>query len=225
MLPANDGPSAVALSRTHPGDIHLLLTNSLMPAMPGRRAGRGRSVTERPDIIVIYMSEFAPDAFGAARPPALLQKPFGEVAAARRRAPPPARLSSTPAGWRGRFSRATPVRCAGAASRAQARRQAEASGPRWALAAPSIGAAGLTERRACHQSDCTSRARVATAASTRSENRCAFSPSSGVMGAPNSTAMGERRSRPPWRASEPEPPGGSPASSGFLGRTWRVPCR
>jgi hypothetical protein len=64
----------------------------------------------------------------------------------------------------------------GATSRAQARRQAGASGPRCEVSAPATGSTALTARRACHQSACTSRDRVATAASTRSEKRWAFSP-------------------------------------------------
>jgi CheY-like chemotaxis protein len=48
-----------------------------MPAMPGAELAE-RIRRQRPDITVIYMSEFAPDAFDAARPPALIQKPFGE---------------------------------------------------------------------------------------------------------------------------------------------------
>ena len=84
----------------------------------------------------------------------------------------------------------------GGSSSAQARRQGAASGPRCAVSAPSTGATALTDRRACHQSEWTSRDRVATAASIRSEKRWVFSPSSGVRGAPKRTAIGERRRRP-----------------------------
>jgi DNA-binding NtrC family response regulator len=77
VLPADSGPSALALSRSHSGTIDLLLTVSLMRAMSGVEVAEAVR-REHPGITVIYMSEFAPDAFGAARPPALLQKPFGE---------------------------------------------------------------------------------------------------------------------------------------------------
>jgi two-component system, cell cycle sensor histidine kinase and response regulator CckA len=78
VVSAADGPSALALSRHHDGDIALLLTDFLMPAMPGAELAE-KIRRQRPEITVIYMSEFAPEAFEAARPPALLQKPFGEA--------------------------------------------------------------------------------------------------------------------------------------------------
>ena len=77
VLAADDGPSAVALSGSHHGNIDLLLTVSLMRAMSGVEVAEAVR-HQHPDVTVIYMSEFAPDAFGAARPPALLQKPFSE---------------------------------------------------------------------------------------------------------------------------------------------------
>jgi two-component system, cell cycle response regulator CpdR len=77
VFAADDGPSALALSGSHVGDIDLLLTVSLMRAMSGVEVAEAVR-RQHPDVTVIYMSEFAPDAFGAARPPALLQKPFGE---------------------------------------------------------------------------------------------------------------------------------------------------
>jgi CheY-like chemotaxis protein len=77
VLAADDGPSALALSRSHEGDIDLLVTVSLMRAMSGVEVAE--AVRHRhPAVTVIYMSEFSPDSFGAARPPALLQKPFSE---------------------------------------------------------------------------------------------------------------------------------------------------
>jgi two-component system, cell cycle sensor histidine kinase and response regulator CckA len=78
VLPADSGPSALALSRSHPGTIDLLLTVSLMRAMSGVEVAEAVR-REHPGITVIYMSEFAPDAFDAARPRALLLKPFGEA--------------------------------------------------------------------------------------------------------------------------------------------------
>jgi DNA-binding NtrC family response regulator len=73
-----DGPSALAFSRRHRGVIELLLTDFLMAAMPGVDLAEVIR-QERPHISVIYMSEFAPDAFDGVRPPALIQKPFDEV--------------------------------------------------------------------------------------------------------------------------------------------------
>jgi CheY-like chemotaxis protein len=78
VLSAADGPSALALSRSHAGAIHLLVTDSMMAAMPGVELAEALR-HQRPDITVIFVSEFAPNSFDAARPPALLHKPFGEA--------------------------------------------------------------------------------------------------------------------------------------------------
>ncbi len=75
---AADGPSALAFSRRHVGGIALLVTDFLMPAMPGVDLAEVLR-QERPQITVVYMSEFAPDAFDGVRPPALIQKPFDEA--------------------------------------------------------------------------------------------------------------------------------------------------
>jgi two-component system cell cycle sensor histidine kinase/response regulator CckA len=75
---AADGPSALAFSRRYQGAIELLLTDFLMPAMPGVDLAEVIR-QERPHITVVYMSEFAPDAFDGVRPPALTQKPFDEA--------------------------------------------------------------------------------------------------------------------------------------------------
>jgi DNA-binding NtrC family response regulator len=75
---AADGPSALTFSRRHVGAIALLVTDFLMPAMPGVDLAEVIR-QERPRITVIYMSEFAPDAFDGVRPPALIQKPFDEA--------------------------------------------------------------------------------------------------------------------------------------------------
>jgi DNA-binding NtrC family response regulator len=74
---AADGPSALAFSRRHLGAIELLVTDFLMPAMPGVDLAEVIR-QERPQITVVYMCEFAPDAFDGVRPPALIQKPFDE---------------------------------------------------------------------------------------------------------------------------------------------------
>jgi len=215
-----DGQSALALSRHHRGTIDLLLTDVVMPAMQGTELADAIRL-QRPGIVVVSMTGYSKEALGdpgmrpealgdpGMRPVALVEKPFDEqtlLGLLRRHLP------DSP----GQSGHSFSPRRAGGSSSAQARRQADASGPRCAVSAPSTGATALTDRRACHQSECTSRDRVATAASTRSENRWAFSPSSGVMGAPKRTAMGERRSRPPRRDSVPDPPGAlAPASDTF----------
>ena len=49
-----------------------------MTAMPGVELAEAIR-HQRPGIMVIYLSEFAPEAFDADRPRALLLKPFGEA--------------------------------------------------------------------------------------------------------------------------------------------------
>jgi PAS domain S-box-containing protein len=79
VLVAADGPSAIALSRDHRGDIDILLTDVVMPKMQGTELA-GAICADRPDIAVIYMTGYAKDAFGSsgARPTALIEKPFRE---------------------------------------------------------------------------------------------------------------------------------------------------
>ena len=136
----------------------------------------------------------------------------------------------------GRVTRGSTRRCASVGpllAATEGRRTVERPGPApGRCRGPAVRGLGAIERSdpadgaaACHQSEWTSRDSVATAASTRAENRRAFSPSSGAIGAPNSTAMGERRSLPPSRDSVPEPPGARVPDSGVLGSTWRVPWR
>lgn len=59
VLAAEDGHQALALMRQHPGNIHLLLTDVLMPGGING-ADLSKTVTEeRPDIQVLYMSGYA----------------------------------------------------------------------------------------------------------------------------------------------------------------------
>jgi PAS domain S-box-containing protein len=58
VLPVRDGAEAVALCRSHPDTIHLMLTDIVMPEMSGPEAAqRVRSL--RPDIKVLFMSGYA----------------------------------------------------------------------------------------------------------------------------------------------------------------------
>ena len=68
---------AVALARAHPGRIHVLLTDVIMPEMNGRAlAERIRSL--RPDVTVLFMSGYTDDVLGAVLDPSVqfIQKPF-----------------------------------------------------------------------------------------------------------------------------------------------------
>jgi CheY-like chemotaxis protein len=58
VLTAGDGPSALALARTHSGPIDLLLTDISMPRMTGRELADLIHV-DRPDLPVLFMSGYA----------------------------------------------------------------------------------------------------------------------------------------------------------------------
>jgi CheY-like chemotaxis protein len=79
VVDAGDGEGAIALSEGHSGHIDLLLTNVVMPTMQGTELADAIT-TQRPGIVVVYMSGYALAAFGdhGARPAAFLEKPFEE---------------------------------------------------------------------------------------------------------------------------------------------------
>ena len=79
VLAAADGPEALQLAERHPGAIHILVTDVVMPGMSGREVGR-RLAAQRPDMRVLYLSGYADDSIvrhGVLEPGlAFLQKPF-----------------------------------------------------------------------------------------------------------------------------------------------------
>lgn len=79
VVDAGDGAGAIALSAGHDGHIDLLLTNVVMPTMQGTELADAIT-TQRPGIVVVYMSGYARDAFGdhGARPIAFIEKPIEE---------------------------------------------------------------------------------------------------------------------------------------------------
>ena len=58
MLDAEDGEQALQILRQHPGPIHLLLTDVVMPRMGGRELAE-RALALRADMKVLYMSGYA----------------------------------------------------------------------------------------------------------------------------------------------------------------------
>jgi len=60
VLAARDGDEAVRIAAGHPGRIHLLMTDVVMPGTGGRAAAE-RIRAARPDIRVIYMSGYTED--------------------------------------------------------------------------------------------------------------------------------------------------------------------
>lgn len=78
MLLAQNGAEAVALSRSHPGVIHLLLTDVVMPVMGGVRAADVIR-SERRGIRVLFVSGYSEEGLfrdGAEEGVHFLNKPF-----------------------------------------------------------------------------------------------------------------------------------------------------
>jgi CheY-like chemotaxis protein len=73
VLAADNGEDAMSLSQQYPGQIHLLLSDVIMPKMSGIELSR-RVLTERPDIQILLMSGFAENVDPKFP---FLQKPFG----------------------------------------------------------------------------------------------------------------------------------------------------
>jgi len=79
VLEAADGAAAVAICGTHPGPIHLLLTDVIMPGINGRELAR-RICEMRPETKVLFMSGYSENAVAqdglVEEEITLLQKPF-----------------------------------------------------------------------------------------------------------------------------------------------------
>jgi nitrogen-specific signal transduction histidine kinase/ActR/RegA family two-component response regulator len=86
VLVAPEGQLALNVLAGHPGEVHLLLTDVVMPGMSGRQLAAQFSVL-RPDAQVLFMSGYTTDAVvrhGVLEPGiAYLQKPFSPEALAR----------------------------------------------------------------------------------------------------------------------------------------------
>jgi signal transduction histidine kinase/CheY-like chemotaxis protein len=82
VITAADGPEALAIARGYPGEIHLLVTDVVMPHMLGKEvAEKMREI--KPDIEVLFMSGYARPVLasqGKLEPNvALVEKPFSEA--------------------------------------------------------------------------------------------------------------------------------------------------
>ena len=79
VLQARNGREALAIAEQHPGPIHLLLTDVVMPHMDGRELAE-QLATLRPAMKVLYMSGYTNDtvfhALASDQGAAFLQKPF-----------------------------------------------------------------------------------------------------------------------------------------------------
>jgi two-component system cell cycle sensor histidine kinase/response regulator CckA len=87
VLAASDGEDAMTLSEQYGGEIHLLLTDMVMPGMSGRDLAEGM-ISLRPGIKVLYMSGYTDDAIvrhgGLDEGDEFLQKPFTPEVLARK---------------------------------------------------------------------------------------------------------------------------------------------
>ena len=79
VLEAEEGQGALEIARKHPGVIHLLLTDVVMPRMSGRELAE-RMARERPECRALYMSGYSNGAISdrgmLLEGTALLEKPF-----------------------------------------------------------------------------------------------------------------------------------------------------
>jgi PAS domain S-box-containing protein len=79
VLEAHNGSAALALAASHPEQIHLVITDVVMPGLSGHELIE-RLLPTRPSMKVLYLSGYAQDAFPASLAAegqkAFLQKPF-----------------------------------------------------------------------------------------------------------------------------------------------------
>jgi hypothetical protein len=82
VISVASGPEAIAVSNRRQDDIHLLVTDVIMPQMPGKEVADRLSVL-RPDIRVLYLSGYAQPVLASRGTlqagVALLQTPFSEA--------------------------------------------------------------------------------------------------------------------------------------------------
>jgi PAS domain S-box-containing protein len=87
VLEAGDGEEALRVAGSHPGPIHLLLTDVIMPRLGGPELAR-RLQPLRPDMRVLFMSGYTDGDIssygGLGTETSLLQKPFQPIVLARR---------------------------------------------------------------------------------------------------------------------------------------------
>jgi two-component system, cell cycle sensor histidine kinase and response regulator CckA len=111
VLEAKDGEEALAVAHRHQGEIHLLITDVVMPNMGGAKVAE-QLTAARPNMRVLFVSGYAEStvvqqkAIDVAKN--FLQKPFGLKTLARKvrevledgwRSAPPRPFPDNPQGW------------------------------------------------------------------------------------------------------------------------------
>jgi two-component system, cell cycle sensor histidine kinase and response regulator CckA len=76
VLEAANGEAALAVANGHQKNLHLVITDVVMPGLSGHELAQ-QLLAARPEMKVLYLSGYAQDAFSAADAhKAFLQKPF-----------------------------------------------------------------------------------------------------------------------------------------------------
>jgi CheY-like chemotaxis protein len=86
VLESRNGNEAIGIAETHEGEIHLLLTDVVMPGMRGHEVA-DHVAASRPEIRVVYMSGYADEALlgrAADGRSQFLEKPFSNDALGRK---------------------------------------------------------------------------------------------------------------------------------------------
>jgi CheY-like chemotaxis protein len=86
VLACRNGAEAVEMAATHAGEIHVLLTDVVMPGMRGHEVA-DRIAASRPGIRIVFMSGYADESLlgrVAEGTSFLLEKPFSSTALTRK---------------------------------------------------------------------------------------------------------------------------------------------
>jgi len=78
LLKAHNGPAALEIAQAHPGQIHVLLTDVVMPGMRGTELA-AQVISHHPEARIIYMSGYSESHLDDFRSAELIHKPIDLV--------------------------------------------------------------------------------------------------------------------------------------------------